>query len=114
GDNFYLGDRDGVRTPMQWSADRNAGFSEVNPHQLYLPVILDPEYHYESVNVDMQTRNSSSLLWWMKHIINIRKKYKAFSRGKRTFVESDNSKVMTFVRTYEEEQMLVVVNLSRY
>src|SRR5690606_3369980 len=114
GDNFYLGDRDGVRTPMQWSADRNAGFSEVNPHQLYLPVILDPEYHYESVNVDMQTRNSSSLLWWMKRIINIRKKYKAFSRGKMTFVESDNSKVMTFVRTYEEERMLVVVNLSRY
>jgi len=114
GDNFYLGDRDGVRTPMQWNADRNSGFSEVNPHQLYLPIILDPEYHYESVNVEMQTRNSSSLLWWMKRIINVRKNYKAFSRGKMAFIDSDNSKVMTFVRTYEDERMLVVVNLSRY
>ena len=114
GDNFYLGDRDGVRTPMQWNSDRNSGFSEVNPHKLYLPIILDPEYHYESVNVEMQSRNTSSLLWWMRRIINIRKRYKAFSRGTMKFVYSDNPKVLSFTRTYEDEQMLVVVNLSRY
>jgi maltose alpha-D-glucosyltransferase / alpha-amylase len=114
GDNFYLGDRDGVRTPMQWNDDRNSGFSEVNPHKLYLPVILDPEYHYESVNVEMQSRNTSSLLWWMKRLINIRKRYRAFSRGDLKFIYSDNSKVLAFTRTYEDEIMLVIVNLSRY
>ncbi len=81
GDNFYLGDRNGVRTPMQWSADRNAGFSETNPQKLYLPIILDPEYHYESVNVEMQSRSTSSLLWWTKRILNKRKQYKSLSRG---------------------------------
>src|SRR5438046_4966871 len=75
GDNFYLGDRDGVRTPMQWSSDRNAGFSDGNPHKLYLPVILDPEYHYEAVNVEIQSWNTSSLLWWMKRLIHKRKQY---------------------------------------
>ncbi|RYZ56461.1 MAG: maltose alpha-D-glucosyltransferase [Sphingobacteriales bacterium] len=114
GDNFYLGDRDGVRTPMQWSADRNAGFSECNPHKLYLPVILDPEYHYESVNVEMQSRSTSSLLWWMKRIINTRKKFKAFSRGDLKFINAENPKILAFTRTYEDETMLVIVNLSRY
>ncbi|WP_207426101.1 maltose alpha-D-glucosyltransferase [Pedobacter sp. SYSU D00535] len=114
GDNFYLGDRDGVRTPMQWSSDRNAGFSEANPHKLYLPVILDPSYHYESVNVDIQRRNTSSLLWWTKRIINTRKQYKAFSRGDLKFLNLENSKVLAFTRTYEDETMLVIVNLSRY
>lgn len=114
GDNFYLGDRDGVRTPMQWNADRNSGFSTVNPHKLYLPVILDPEYHYESINVEIQSRNTSSLLWWMKRMISIRKKYKAFSRGNMKFVLSDNPKVLIFTRNYEDEHMLVIVNLSRY
>jgi maltose alpha-D-glucosyltransferase / alpha-amylase len=114
GDNFYLGDRDGVRTPMQWSSDRNAGFSSCNPHKLYLPVILDPEYHYESVNVEMQSRSTSSLLWWMKRIINARKKYKAFSRGDLKFINTENPKILAFTRTFEEETMLVVVNLSRY
>lgn len=114
GDNFYLGDRDGVRTPMQWSSDRNAGFSEGNPQQLYLPVILDPEYHYEIVNVEMQSRNNSSLLWWMKRLISTRKKYIAFSRGDLKFINTENSKVLAFTRTYEEETMLVIVNLSRY
>ena len=66
GDNFYLGDRNGVRTPMQWSPDRNAGFSAANPQRLYLPVIIDPEYHYEAVNVEVQQNNPQSLLWWMK------------------------------------------------
>lgn len=114
GDNVYLGDRNGVRTPMQWSADRNAGFSDANPHKLYLPVILDPEYHYESVNVELQSRNTSSLLWWMKRIINTRKRYKAFGRGDLQFINTENPKILAFTRTYENETMLVIANLSRY
>jgi maltose alpha-D-glucosyltransferase/alpha-amylase len=114
GDNFYLGDRDGVRTPMQWHADRNAGFSEANPQQMYLPLILDPQFHYESVNVDLQSRNTSSLLWWMKRVISTRKKYKAFSRGDLKFIHSENAKVLVFTRTYEDQTMLVVANLSRF
>jgi maltose alpha-D-glucosyltransferase/alpha-amylase len=114
GDNFYLGDRDGVRTPMQWSSDRNAGFSEANPQKLYLPVILDPEYHYEAVNVEIQSWNTSSLLWWMKRLINKRKQYKALSRGDMKFISSENPKILAFTRTYEEQTVLVVVNLSRY
>ena len=114
GDNFYLGDRDGVRTPMQWSPDRNAGFSTTNPQQLYLPVILDPQYHYQSVNVETQRANTSSLLWFMKRIIHMRKKYKAFSRGDLQFINVDNPKVLAFTRTYEDETLLVVVNLSKY
>lgn len=114
GDNFYLGDRDGVRTPMQWSSDRNAGFSEANPHKLYLPVILDPEYHYEAVNVELQSWNTSSLLWWIKRLLNKRKQYKSLSRGNMKFISSENPKILAFTRTYEEETMLIVVNLSRY
>jgi maltose alpha-D-glucosyltransferase/alpha-amylase len=114
GDNFYLGDRDGVRTPMQWDSDRNGGFSETNPQRLYLPMILDPQYHYESVNVDLQSRNTSSLLWWMKRIIANRKKYKAFSRGDMKFIQSENSKVLAFTRTYEDQTMLIICNLSRF
>jgi maltose alpha-D-glucosyltransferase/alpha-amylase len=114
GDNFYLGDRDGVRTPMQWSPDRNAGFSMANPQKLYLPLILDPEYHYESVNVETQRRNPSSLLWFMKHLINTRKKHKAFSRGDMKFINVENPKVLAFTRSYREEIILMVVNLSRY
>jgi maltose alpha-D-glucosyltransferase/alpha-amylase len=114
GDNFYLGDRDGVRTPMQWSPDRNAGFSQANPQRLYLPLILDPQYHYESVNVELQTRNSSSLLWWMKRAIATRKKYQAFSRGDIKFLNSENSKVLAFTRTFKDETMLVIANLSRF
>ncbi|GAA4413925.1 maltose alpha-D-glucosyltransferase [Nibrella viscosa] len=114
GDNVYLGDRDGVRTPMQWSPDRNAGFSESNPQQLYLPTILDPEYHYESVNVEMQRRNTSSLFWFMKHIITMRKRYKAFSRGDMKFLPLENPKVLAFTRTYEDETLLIVVNLSKF
>jgi maltose alpha-D-glucosyltransferase/alpha-amylase len=114
GDNFYLGDRDGVRTPMQWHSDRNAGFSEANPQQLYLPLILDPQFHYESVNVELQSRNTSSLLWWMKRVISTRKKYKALSRGDMKFVQSENAKVFAFTRTFEDETMLIVANLSRF
>lgn len=114
GDNFYLGDRNGVRTPMQWSPDRNAGFSQANPHQLYLPVIIDPEYKYEAVNVENQNKNPNSLLWWMKRVISMRKRYKAFSRGTIKFLNSSNSKVLAFLRTHEEETILVITNLSRF
>lgn len=114
GDNFYLGDRDGVRTPMQWSPDRNAGFSSTNPQRLYLPVILDPQYHYESVNVETQRANTSSLFWFMKRIINMRKKFKAFSRGDMKFIHVDNPKILAFTRTYEDETLLIVTNLSKY
>jgi maltose alpha-D-glucosyltransferase/alpha-amylase len=114
GDNFYLGDRDGVRTPMQWTADRNAGFSSANPHKLYLPVIIDPEYTYESVNVEAQQMNGSSLLWWMKRIIAMRKKFRAFGRGDIKFLSPVNAKVIAFIRSYGEEEILVLGNLSRF
>lgn len=114
GDNYYLGDRDGVRTPMQWSADRNAGFSRANPQKLYLPVNIDPEYQYEAVNVENQESNQSSLLWWMKRIISMRKKFRAFGRGTIDFLTTDNPKVLAFIREYEDETILIVVNLSRY
>jgi len=114
GDNFYLGDRNGVRTPMQWSPDRNAGFSKANPQRLYLPVIIDPEYHFESVNVENQEVNLSSLLWWMRRVISSRKKYKAFSRGNLKFIWVENSKILAFVREYECETILCVANLSRF
>ena len=114
GDNYYLGDRNGVRTPMQWSADRNAGFSRANPQKLYLPVIIDPAYHYEAVNVENQDTNQSSLLWWMRRIIAMRKRFKAFGRGSIEFLLSDNPKILAFIRQYGDETILVVVNLSRY
>lgn len=114
GDNFYLGDRNGVRTPMQWSSDRNAGFSHANPQQLFLPVIIDPEFHYEAINVDVQLKNLSSLFWWMRRILDIRKRYRAFSRGTLEFLRPANAKVLAFLRRHEEETLLVVANLSRF
>ncbi|MDQ3831451.1 MAG: maltose alpha-D-glucosyltransferase, partial [Candidatus Tectomicrobia bacterium] len=114
GDNFYLGDRNGVRTPMQWSADRNAGFSRANPQRLYLPIIIDPEYHYEAVNVEAQQNNPHSVLWWMKRLIALRKRFKAFGRGSLEFLHPDNHKVLAFVRRYQEECVLVLANLSRF
>ncbi len=114
GDNIYLGDRNGVRTPMQWSGDRNAGFSRANPQKLYLPVITDPEYHYESVNVEAQENSPSSLLWWMRRLIRMRKHYRAFGRGTIEFLHPENRKVLAFIREYEDERLLVVVNLSRF
>ena len=114
GDNVYLGDRDGVRTPMQWSPDRNAGFSSANPQKLYLPTVLDSEYHFESVNVETQRRNTSSLFWFMKRMINLRKKHPAFGRGDMKFLDVENPKVLAFTRTYEDETLLIVVNLSKY
>jgi maltose alpha-D-glucosyltransferase / alpha-amylase len=114
GDNFYLGDRNGCRTPMQWSPDRNAGFSRANPQQLYLPITIDPEYHYEAVNVENQQKNLSSLLWWMRRVIAMRKNFKAFSRGSLEFLYPDNAKVLAFLRRFENETIVVVVNLSRF
>jgi maltose alpha-D-glucosyltransferase / alpha-amylase len=114
GDNYYLGDRNGVRTPMQWSPDRNAGFSKANPQKLYMPVIIDPEYHFESLNVENQQRNPSSLLWWMKRVIAMRKRFKAFGRGSLEFLLPENPKILAFIRKYEEESILVIANLSRY
>jgi maltose alpha-D-glucosyltransferase/alpha-amylase len=114
GDNIYLGDRNGVRTPMQWSADRNAGFSRTNPQRLYLPVIVDPEYHYETVNVEAQRSNSNSLWWWMKRLIAVRSRFKAFGRGTFELLYPENRKVFAFTRTYDGEHILVVANLSRF
>ncbi|MBA3762970.1 MAG: maltose alpha-D-glucosyltransferase, partial [Chthoniobacterales bacterium] len=114
GDNVYLGDRHGVRTPMQWSADRNAGFSRANPQQLFLPIIIDPEYNYEAINVETQQKNLSSLLWWTRRVIAMRKNFKAFSRGTLEFLFPENAKVLAFLRRHEEETVLVVANLSRF
>jgi maltose alpha-D-glucosyltransferase/alpha-amylase len=113
GDNAYLGDRNGVRTPMQWSPDRNGGFSRSNPQRLILPVITDPEYRYETVNVEVQQANPRSLLWWMKSAIALRKRYPAFARGSLRMLALDNRKVLAFLREYGEETLLVVANLSR-
>jgi maltose alpha-D-glucosyltransferase/alpha-amylase len=99
---------------MQWSPDRNAGFSKSNPQQLYLPITIDPEYHYEAVNVENQQKNLSSLLWWMRRVIAMRKNFKAFSRGTLEFLYPDNPKVLAFLRRHGEETILVVVNLSRF
>ena len=114
GDNIYLGDRNGVRTPMQWSPDRNAGFSRANPQKLYLPVIVDPEYHYQVINVEAQENNRQSLLWWMKRLITLRKRYKSFSRGTIQFLHPDNNRILAFVRSNKEESLLIVANLSRF
>lgn len=114
GDNIYLGDRNGVRTPMQWNGDRNAGFSQVNPQKLFLPVIIDPEYSFENINVQNQIHNSQSLLWWMKKLIALRKRFKAFGRGSIEFLMPENKKVLAFLRKYDEENILIVANLSRF
>ena len=113
GDNVYLGDRNSVRTPMQWSGDRNAGFSRANSQRLYLPVVIEPDFHYESVNVEAQQNNPTSLLWWMKRIIALRKRYKAFSRGSLEMLTPENRKVLAYIRRFDEETILVVANLSR-
>ncbi len=99
---------------MQWSADRNAGFSRVNPQRLILPIVIDPEYHYEAINVEAQQANVSSLLWWTKRLIALRKKHRAFGRGSIEILHPENPRVFTFVRELEGESILVVVNLSRF
>jgi maltose alpha-D-glucosyltransferase/alpha-amylase len=125
GDNIYLGDRNGVRTPMQWNGDRNAGFSHANPQSLYLPLIIDPEYHYQAINVEVQQNNTHSLLWWTKRLIDLRKRHPAFGRGSITFLTPQNHKVLAFIRSYAgppdaqrngspgPDDVLVVANLSR-
>ncbi len=114
GDNVYLGDRDSVRTPMQWSSDRNAGFSQANPQRLFLPVIIDPEYHYETVNVESHQANPSSLYWWMKRLIAHRKRHDVFGRGDLVFLHPDNPRVLAFLRRHGDEHVLIVANLSRF
>ena len=114
GDNIYLGDRNGIRTPMQWNADRNAGFSTANPQKLFLPVIRDPAYRYESINVEVQSKNTASLLWWTKNVIAMRKRMKALSQGSTRFLDSGNGKVLAFVRQVQGESVLIVANLSKY
>lgn len=114
GDNIYLGDRHGVRTPMQWSGDRNAGFSTADAAQLYLPVIQDPVYGYQSINVEAQRRTQASLLNWTRRLLAIRKQYHAFGRGEIHFLPCANTKIIAYVRTYEDQKLLIVNNLSRY
>ncbi|HET9275485.1 MAG TPA: maltose alpha-D-glucosyltransferase, partial [Gemmatimonadales bacterium] len=114
GDNIYLGDRNGVRTPMQWTGDRNAGFSRATPARLYSPVIMDPLYGYESVNVETQQADPSSLLNWTKHMIALRKLFQVFGRGTLELLEPANRKILAYLRTYGEEQVLCVANLSRF
>lgn len=114
GDNIFLGDRNGVRTPMQWSADRNGGFSQANPQQLFLPVNIDPEYHFASLNVEVEQMSPHSLLWWMRRIISLRRQFTAFGRGRLEFLTPENPKVLAFLRQTPEETLLVVANLSRF
>ena len=119
GDNVYLGDRNGVRTPMQWTADRNAGFSTANPHRLYMPLITEQGYHYESVNVETQAANPASLLSWMRQLIALRKRHRVLGRGTIEFLEPENAHVLAFVRHPTDEMgagekpLLCVANLSR-
>ncbi|QDE90564.1 maltose alpha-D-glucosyltransferase [Myxococcus xanthus] len=114
GDNIYLGDRNGVRTPMQWTGDRNAGFSRADYARLYAPVIADPVYGYQSINVEAQERVKSSLLHWVKRMIRIRQRYPVFSLGNLRFLQTDNRKVLAFIREWEGQTVLVVCNLSRF
>jgi maltose alpha-D-glucosyltransferase/alpha-amylase len=114
GDNIYLGDRNGVRTPMQWNGDRNAGFSRADPQALYLPLVIDPIYHYQAINVEAQRRGPSSLLNWMRRLIAIRKRYPVFGRGAIEFLHPSNLTVLAYLRCYEDQTILVVNNLSRF
>ncbi|MFZ5811810.1 MAG: maltose alpha-D-glucosyltransferase, partial [Thermodesulfobacteriota bacterium] len=114
GDNYHLGDRNGVRTPMQWSPDRNAGFSKANPQSLFLPVVIDPEYHYEVVNVETLERNQSSFLWWIRRLLAAYKAQPALGRGGLAFVRGENTKVLAVLRADRDERLLAVINLSRH
>jgi len=114
GENIHLGDRNGVRTPMQWSPDKNAGFSRANPQSLFLPINLDPENHYEAVNVEVQERNNFSLLWWMRRLIALYKRQDAFGKGTIEFLYPINQKIFVCLRRYKNEIILVVANLSRF
>ena len=113
GDNIHLGDRDGVRTPMQWSPDRNGGFSRASPENLIVPPIMNPVYGFEAVNVEAQAGDQYSLLNWMRRMLTVRKRQKAFGRGALRFLSPGNRKVLAFLREYEDETILCVCNLSR-
>ncbi len=113
GDNFYLGDRDGVRTPMQWSIDRNGGFSRAEPQRLYLPLLMDPIYGYHAVNVESQQSDASSLLNWTRRMVAVRKNHQAFGRGSVEFVYPSNRRILAFLRELDGETILCVANLSR-
>jgi maltose alpha-D-glucosyltransferase / alpha-amylase len=113
GDNIYLGDRNGVRTPMQWTLDRNGGFSRCDPARLYAPLVMDPVYGYQAVNVEAQSRSLSSLLSWTKRLISVRKSSKVFGRGSLTFIRPANRSVLVYVRQHEDEVVLCIANLSR-
>jgi maltose alpha-D-glucosyltransferase/alpha-amylase len=113
GDNIYIGDRNGVRTPMQWSIDRNAGFSRTDPQRLYLPVIMDPIYGYQAVNVEAQSRDPSSLLNWTRRILAVRRQYHCFGRGTLEFVRPQNRKIIAYTRSCGAEVVLCVANLSQ-
>ncbi|MDX9833709.1 MAG: maltose alpha-D-glucosyltransferase [Desulfobulbus sp.] len=114
GDNIFLGDRNGVRTPMQWSMDRNAGFSTADPASLYLPVNMDPVYSYTAINVEAQQRDPSSLLHFMKRMLALRRQHKAFGRGSIEFLQPENRKVIVYLRRWREDVLLIVANLSRF
>ncbi|MGH9075780.1 MAG: alpha-glucosidase C-terminal domain-containing protein, partial [Acidimicrobiales bacterium] len=120
GDNIYLGDRDGVRTPMQWTPDRNAGFSRADFAQLYLPPLMDPVYGYQAVNVEAQRRNPSSFLHWMKRMLEVRRQHALFGTGTFEVLPAENPSVLACVRvgpdqeTGEEDTVLCVNNLSRF
>src|SRR3974390_840121 len=113
GDNIYLGDRNGVRTPMQWTLDRNGGFSRCDPARLYAPLVMDPVYGYQAVNVEAQSRSLSSLLSWTKRLISVRKSSKVFGRGSLSFIRPANRSVLVYARQHEDEVVLCVANLSR-
>ncbi len=114
GDNIYLGDRNGVRTPMQWTPDRNAGFSRANPAKLYSPVIMDPVFGYEAINVEAQQNDASSLLNWMRNMIALRKLFQVFGRGSLRFLDPSNRKILAYIRQFQDETVLCVANLSRF
>jgi maltose alpha-D-glucosyltransferase/alpha-amylase len=114
GDNLYLGDRDGVRTPMQWTSDRNGGFSRADPERLHSPVIADAVYGYQAVNVEAQESDEASLLHWMKKMIGLRKLFRVFGRGRLEFLKPANRKVLAYIRYGNDDIILCVANLSRF
>lgn len=114
GDNIYLGDRNGVRTPMQWSIDRNAGFSQADQERLYSPVIMNPTYNYQAINVEAQLRTRGSFLNWMRKFISIQRQHPVFGAGNLEILASANPKILAYVRQYQNEAVLIVNNLSRF
>jgi maltose alpha-D-glucosyltransferase / alpha-amylase len=121
GDNIYLGDRDGVRTPMQWSPDRDAGFSRADFAQLYLPPLMDPVYGYQACNVEAELRNPSSLLHWMKRMLDVRRQHPVFGTGAMEVISTENPSVLAYVRATPDvsngespDLVLCVSNLSRF